>query len=386
MTHEVVKGETLWALAERYLGNPYRWPLIFEANQGQIQDPDLIQPGQVFVIPSAPGAAVQVRGVEVVTREGAEPLPEPVDLPSGGQWVQAGARVVGGCPGPENRTIFYSGQGDPRRCPPILPPTGDRTAFYRREGRGAETGGMTGGERESEIGGESPADFHARFAVPYGLVYGADWLDQPGEGTSPLGTLIGIYDAHAGRTPRGPARKGEKVLIARERDSPVKVGDLLQTFRPARKERRLGEVQRPSGILVATEVTDAEIRATVSAEFDRVWIGDLVRFAPDYAPREGVFPVPVESNVTAVVLGFPEERPVQGFGATVFLDVGVEEGIAVGDIFQGYVEEPGPLLGVETATLQVVFVSRTGSTARVIGVDHSGLGSGDLVRLVAKVD
>ena len=50
-THEVVKGETLWALAGRYLGNPYRWPLIYEANSSQIQDPDLIEPGQLLIIP-----------------------------------------------------------------------------------------------------------------------------------------------------------------------------------------------------------------------------------------------------------------------------------------------------------------------------------------------
>ena len=50
-THTVVKGDTLWGIAKRYYGNGARWHEIHEANKGKITNPNLIYPGQVFVIP-----------------------------------------------------------------------------------------------------------------------------------------------------------------------------------------------------------------------------------------------------------------------------------------------------------------------------------------------
>ena len=51
--YTVKKGDCLWYIAgyPEIYGNPLKWPLIFQANQDQIQDPDLIYPGQVFMIP-----------------------------------------------------------------------------------------------------------------------------------------------------------------------------------------------------------------------------------------------------------------------------------------------------------------------------------------------
>jgi len=47
----VVKGDTLWAIAARELGDGRRWREIHEANRGIIKDPNMIFPGQKFVIP-----------------------------------------------------------------------------------------------------------------------------------------------------------------------------------------------------------------------------------------------------------------------------------------------------------------------------------------------
>ena len=52
-THKVVRGDTLWGIARRFLGNGNRWPEIFELNRSQIQNPNLIFPGQVFRLPPA---------------------------------------------------------------------------------------------------------------------------------------------------------------------------------------------------------------------------------------------------------------------------------------------------------------------------------------------
>ena len=51
-THTVESGDTLSAIAERYYGDANQWSTIFEANRDQLDNPDLIQPGQVLRIPS----------------------------------------------------------------------------------------------------------------------------------------------------------------------------------------------------------------------------------------------------------------------------------------------------------------------------------------------
>lgn len=50
--HTVEKGDTLWAIAEKTLGNGSRYTEIFEANRPMLSDPDKIYPGQVLRIPA----------------------------------------------------------------------------------------------------------------------------------------------------------------------------------------------------------------------------------------------------------------------------------------------------------------------------------------------
>jgi nucleoid-associated protein YgaU len=52
-TKRVVTGHTLWALSKSYYGDPTRYPAIVEANRAQIHNPNVIFPGQVFVVPKS---------------------------------------------------------------------------------------------------------------------------------------------------------------------------------------------------------------------------------------------------------------------------------------------------------------------------------------------
>lgn len=47
----IASGATLWAISRRAYGRGILYTRIFEANRAQIRDPDLIYPGQVFVVP-----------------------------------------------------------------------------------------------------------------------------------------------------------------------------------------------------------------------------------------------------------------------------------------------------------------------------------------------
>ncbi len=54
INYTVVKGDHLWGIAKKseHYGNPFAWPVIYQANRDQIKNPDLIYPDQSFKIPN----------------------------------------------------------------------------------------------------------------------------------------------------------------------------------------------------------------------------------------------------------------------------------------------------------------------------------------------
>lgn len=49
--HDVVRGDTLSAIAKKYYGDANKYPAIFEANKPMLSHPDKIYPGQKLRIP-----------------------------------------------------------------------------------------------------------------------------------------------------------------------------------------------------------------------------------------------------------------------------------------------------------------------------------------------
>lgn len=84
--HIVVKGDTLWDIAGRYLGNPYLWPQIWEANT-YIKKARLIYPGDPVFLPSVQMADTPVAGDEDMT---APKAPEELGTP---EWMDMDALI-----------------------------------------------------------------------------------------------------------------------------------------------------------------------------------------------------------------------------------------------------------------------------------------------------
>lgn len=49
--HTVEQGESLWSIAESELGNPYLWPAIYNLNQNEFENPNLISASAELTVP-----------------------------------------------------------------------------------------------------------------------------------------------------------------------------------------------------------------------------------------------------------------------------------------------------------------------------------------------
>jgi phage protein D len=69
INYVVQRGDTLWAIASKYLGSGTKYPQI--AQENNIANPNLIYPGQVFKITT--GGATSTTTTETANKKGAEP-------------------------------------------------------------------------------------------------------------------------------------------------------------------------------------------------------------------------------------------------------------------------------------------------------------------------
>jgi hypothetical protein len=71
----VVKGDTLWDLGTKYLGNPFAWPQIWELNKW-VTDPHWIYPGDALIVDGSRAALPPAEAQPMAPEEVAELLPD----------------------------------------------------------------------------------------------------------------------------------------------------------------------------------------------------------------------------------------------------------------------------------------------------------------------
>jgi len=68
----VVRGDTLWSIAQRYTDSPWRWPELWNLNKDEIKNPHRIYPGNVIVLDRALGRLALSDTVKLSPRVRAE--------------------------------------------------------------------------------------------------------------------------------------------------------------------------------------------------------------------------------------------------------------------------------------------------------------------------
>ena len=170
----------------------------------------------------------------------------------------------------------------------------------------------------------------------------------------------------------------------------VETGQTLQAFRWGRRVEPYGRVVRPLALLEVSSVEGDSARATVYQVFGDYQVGDPVLVpAPFDFDTSAVRSGPIASGMTARLVAFAEEQVLLGGGEMVFLDVGEEDGVRLGDEFAVFSPSEGRpgTMGFESrqAVVRVVRLRPGVATARVIDLHEAGVRHDSPVRLVFRV-
>lgn len=342
-THTVKRGDTLWDLAQAYLGDAYLWPEIYRLNTDQIEDPHWIYPGETLRLPGRiEGEAVAAAPPSDSTRPAVRP---PVE-------EEQPRRVAG-------PTIFAPRfLARPRRDeiadapPPARVPMGDvlRAPFFDGD-RGPRGAGKV------LIGYEIPG------------------IDKPNATAN-----FQLYDKVLMTPPAG------SVASERERFMAYQLGEYVEN---------VGMVVIPTALLQVVRAPrggDAAIVEVVEL-YSQLNSDQLVIPMDTAGAGANQVPVAVTAGPTAKVRYIHRDKTVlPSLNYYVLFDLTVRDGLHIGDEVDIYRPrsvdrtDVGPSIPeIPIATGQVVRVTPFGATARITSQEQPAIRVGESVRITARM-
>jgi hypothetical protein len=319
-------------LAERFLGDPYLWPQIWERNQ-YILDAHWIYPGDPLLLSSVAG---------------------------------------------QPETLEFEGEGDGTGLP-----------AEALEGAGAGMNVDTSSSAPEPLGSESDiycsgfiGDLEEEFPLH---IAGSEYevLAPSLEGMSLEGSE-GAYGSL--ESVKFMLSTGDIVYLDGGRDRGVMVGDVYTVIWPAESvthpvtKKSVGRIYRYQGKVRVMSVQEDRAIAEVSAACGPVVVGWALRpFEPEPVPlgrlgglRPANVPVAAEALADApVILGSVNGTLNLGEDTVVFIDRGEEHDVVPGDMYTVYRMNQKGLPPVVMGELAVLSVHRRTSLARVVASRYS---------------
>ncbi len=345
--HLVRPGDTLWDLAEFYLTDPFLWPEIYRLNTMVIEDPHWIYPDEQLVLPG-PGEIVREVPGEELPGEGEVVVrpPEP-EVPPGEVTLE----------GEELRTIFVDRKLERatltyQRAPPP-PPIAVSEYDFNRAGMLVPL---------DELGP------HGEVIEPVGAKGSANIMGEFLEITR----YSELYVSHPG---------GEAPELA----------DRLLLLHRDRRVKGYGYVVVPTGMAVVVDVHEDVSTVVITEIYNPVSIGDWAVAAEPFDARPGVFAQPVATGPTAELIEFEvRNQPVPSVEDIIFIDIGRNQGVVIGDEFELYLPQRESAGGYKLpeaviGRARVVRTTEETATLRVIRQRFPAIAVGLPVRLVAKM-
>ncbi len=294
-THTVQQGETLWGLAQQFLGDALLWPEIYRLNTTVVEDPHWIFPGEELrlVAGEEQAAAPAPAAADTAPAGNVEVTPTPEAAPA----QAARSRVL---PGADQPTIF-SQQQAARAQQNILQIQEMRAYRGVREGEFYAAAFLTD-SRSLEAG-----------------VLGAN-VEQTAVSRLANRETTALYSTVTVTPPGGTS---------------YKKGDLLLAYRVGRAILGFGEVIEPIGLLAVTSDGEAgqPVTAQVRALYGQMDLGALLFKVQPFRYDSNAHAVPVDSGITGAVIATRRDGELTTIQDELFIDRGSDDGVHLGDIF-----------------------------------------------------
>jgi LysM repeat protein len=358
VTHTVRTGDTLWDLAQQYLGDPFRWPEIYRLNTATVQDPNLIYPDQVLIISGEPA-----------------PTPgTPPDTAMAADTTEAGRAAA------DSARAAAAAAGDTAAMEQPVYVQKPMTIFNPARFR------VVRGERQSLLlrsrGSAVRAGDYLRspFLAEGGGIEGSGMIDATtsadGVGITLSDRPIQTYDRVWVQLPAGVAGEREqRFLVFRE-------GPLLQGE---------GRVIIPTGVIkLDAAAQGGRAEARLLTKFEDVYSGHRLMPLDTLALAPGVFPTRVEFGVATKLIWIYQDPVLPSVGHHLIFAAGEGDGLVPGDQItvqreMGADAKGVPLPPEDIAVAQVTRVTAQGTSAIIIGVTDGGLLKGQAARVTAKM-
>ncbi len=336
------QGETLWGLAQQYLGDPMLWPELYRLNTTVVEDPHWIYPGEELQLTAPPATATVTPDTTVVVQQQNLTVTPSVD------------------------TVVASG-------PSTSPMTGSTIFSQRAPSR-----------RISNISVEASTN-RAYRAVRAGEYFSSGFLTE-GQVLN-TGRVVQMSS-----TMRTTAQLYENIVISPPTAEGVQSGDLMLAFRRTDEVGDYGQIVVPTGLVRvrgAAGTGNNLLEASVIALYGPLDQGqELLRIQP-FSSTTNQRAVPVTDGVEGHVIRMRDERGVPEMQDVLFFDKGANDGLRTGDMMMVYIVRPnadhGGTVEVDQGRALVVNTRSRTSTAVIVALYRSDLGRLSQVRQVRRM-
>jgi hypothetical protein len=193
----------------------------------------------------------------------------------------------------------------------------------------------------------------------------AGWLLPTGARPDRLGTVLNLIDWPSEASDIYGEIFGDIRFEITAQGSP-RPGDQFLLYGIDRTIDGVGQVAVPSGRVEVLEVEGTEALAEIVQVFGRIRTGDFVTAVGTLPLGPGVHPAEFDGDVEGRILALQRDQATHRSGDFAFVDIGRNEGLALGDELVGVAERPEDWPGRGLARFQVVGVRDETATLRIL--------------------